>query len=97
MSWRWIQDFHLTSSWFQGDDVTNFCDGVKVADKEKPKKIRQADGVKINKRHHEAKLSNVDDLWKDFSSVDSARQVPQGSNTGGAVLRQFFSIAAQEF
>ncbi|GJZ79987.1 hypothetical protein Tco_0644824 [Tanacetum coccineum] len=80
-SWRRRQDFHLTPSWFQGDDVTNFCDGVKVADKEKPKKIRQADG----------------DLWKDFSSVDSARQVPQGSNTGRAVLRQLFSIAAQEF
>ncbi|GJR81336.1 hypothetical protein Tco_0152121 [Tanacetum coccineum] len=28
-SWRWRQDFHMTSSWFQGNDVTSICNGVK--------------------------------------------------------------------
>ncbi|GJS86702.1 copia protein [Tanacetum coccineum] len=32
-SWRRRQDFHLMSSWFQGDDVTSICDDIKVADK----------------------------------------------------------------
>ncbi|GJX21791.1 hypothetical protein Tco_0226236 [Tanacetum coccineum] len=30
------KDFHLRSSVFQGDNVTRFCDGVKVADMKKP-------------------------------------------------------------
>ncbi|GJV85676.1 hypothetical protein Tco_1525574 [Tanacetum coccineum] len=36
-SWRRRnKDFHLRSSVFQGDDVTRFCDDVKVADIKKP-------------------------------------------------------------
>ncbi|GJW64938.1 hypothetical protein Tco_0116822 [Tanacetum coccineum] len=38
-SWRRRQDFHLTLSWFQGDDVTNSCDGIKVADIEEALRI----------------------------------------------------------
>nr|GEW47262.1 hypothetical protein [Tanacetum cinerariifolium] len=32
MSWRRRQDFHLMLSWFQGDDIINFCDRFNVAD-----------------------------------------------------------------
>nr|GEV53116.1 MAK10-like protein [Tanacetum cinerariifolium] len=53
-SWRRRQDFNLTPSWFQGDSVTSFYDGVKVADIENPKKIRRADGVRIYKRHRQS-------------------------------------------
>nr|GFA55636.1 hypothetical protein [Tanacetum cinerariifolium] len=33
------QDFHLTSSWFQGDDITNSCNSIEVADIEEALRI----------------------------------------------------------